>query len=212
MPTQCRAARAAVLQRRRRDRPTRVHRRRARCRLARAAAASPCRRAAGSAPRPTASARWPRSGSSSARPRSSDAAARAAAGRPFRRETNADARFIVGAERGSMAHRISTSVVGSYPQPDWLVDRRCSQSSWRRACERARFGGLPPERLDEAQDDATIVAIREQERAGIDIITDGEIRRESYSNRFANALDGIAARPRRRGHRPHGHTRSPCRS
>ena len=84
-----------------------------------------------------------------------------------------------------------TSLVGSYPQPDWLIDR--AQLSHRlpprvRATDLWR---IAPEFLEEAQDDATILAIRAQERAGLDIITDGEIRRESYSNRFATALEGI---------------------
>ncbi|MGH7932876.1 MAG: 5-methyltetrahydropteroyltriglutamate--homocysteine methyltransferase [Candidatus Binataceae bacterium] len=85
---------------------------------------------------------------------------------------------------------LPTTVVGSYPQPDWLVDRdRLGQRVPRlRAPEIWR---IPQQWLEQAQDDATIVAIHEMERAGLDIITDGEIRRESYSNRFANALGGI---------------------
>jgi len=86
---------------------------------------------------------------------------------------------------------LPTTVVGSYPQPDWLIDRE-------------RLTHLPPVRvraqelwrvsepwLEQAQDDATRLAIRDMEQAGIDIITDGEIRRESYSNRFATALSGV---------------------
>jgi len=91
-----------------------------------------------------------------------------------------------------MTHRLLTSVVGSYPQPDWLVDRALLTKMMAPRVRAREIWRIPPERLEEAQDDATIVAIRDQERAGIDIITDGEIRRESYSNRFANALDGIA--------------------
>jgi 5-methyltetrahydropteroyltriglutamate--homocysteine methyltransferase len=86
---------------------------------------------------------------------------------------------------------LPTSLVGSYPQPEWLIDRR---RLGEMAPPRVREQGLwrvQKEWLEEAQDDATILAIREQERAGLDIITDGEIRRESYSNRFATALDGI---------------------
>lgn len=81
--------------------------------------------------------------------------------------------------------------MGSYPQPDWLIDR--SKLSHRLPPRvRARdLWRIAPEWLEQAQDDATILAIRDQERAGLDIITDGEIRRESYSNRFATALDGI---------------------
>jgi len=82
-------------------------------------------------------------------------------------------------------------VVGSYPQPDWLVDRALLTKMMAPRVRVREIWRIPPERLEEAQDDATIVAIAEQERAGIDIITDGEIRRESYSNKFANALDGI---------------------
>jgi len=84
-----------------------------------------------------------------------------------------------------------TSLVGSYPQPDWLIDR--AQLS-HRLPPRVRATDLwrvAPEFLEQAQDDATILAIRDQERAGLDIITDGEIRRESYSNRFATALEGV---------------------
>jgi len=86
---------------------------------------------------------------------------------------------------------LPTTVVGSYPQPDWLIDRE-------------KLTNLPPVRvraselwrvaqpwLEQAQDDATVLAVRDMERAGIDIITDGEIRRESYSNRFATALSGV---------------------
>jgi 5-methyltetrahydropteroyltriglutamate--homocysteine methyltransferase len=88
------------------------------------------------------------------------------------------------------AQRLTTTVVGSYPQPDWLVDRELLA----KGVPRVRLQGMwriPEPFLEQAQDDATIVAIREMERAGIDIVTDGEIRRESYSNRFATALDGI---------------------
>ncbi|HTC34260.1 MAG TPA: uroporphyrinogen decarboxylase family protein [Bryobacteraceae bacterium] len=89
------------------------------------------------------------------------------------------------------SHLFPTSLVGSYPQPDWLIDR--AQLS-HRLPPRVRATDLwrvAPEFLEEAQDDATILAIRAQERAGLDIVTDGEIRRESYSNRFATALEGI---------------------
>ena len=83
------------------------------------------------------------------------------------------------------------SLVGSYAQPDWLIDR---QKLAGRFPPRVRAGELwrvAPEWLDQAQDDATLLAIRDQERAGLDIITDGEMRRESYSNRFATALEGV---------------------
>ena len=84
-----------------------------------------------------------------------------------------------------------TTVVGSYPQPEWLIDREALASG---SVPRIRASGLwriPAEHLEEAQDDATLVAIRDMQRADVDIITDGEIRRESYSNRFATALEGV---------------------
>jgi 5-methyltetrahydropteroyltriglutamate--homocysteine methyltransferase len=90
-----------------------------------------------------------------------------------------------------METRLPTSVVGSYPQPDWLVDRKLLTKLMAPRVRAREIWRVPPEHLEEAQDDATLVAIAEQERAGIDIITDGEIRRESYSNKFANALDGV---------------------
>jgi 5-methyltetrahydropteroyltriglutamate--homocysteine methyltransferase len=89
-------------------------------------------------------------------------------------------------------HLLPTTVVGSYPQPEWLVDRAMLSKSVPRT-RMHEMWRLPQEHLEEAQDDATIVAIRDMERAGIDIVTDGEIRRESYSNRFATALEGVDA-------------------
>ncbi len=86
---------------------------------------------------------------------------------------------------------LPTTVVGSYPQPDWLVDRELLVKRPPARVRSTDIWRVAPEFLDEAQDDATIAAIRELERAGVDIITDGEIRRESYSNRLATALDGI---------------------
>ena len=91
-----------------------------------------------------------------------------------------------------MAQTLTTTVVGSYPQPDWLVDRAMLSKSVPRVRMRSMWR-IPEEHLEQAQDDATVVAIREMERAGIDIISDGEIRRESYSNRFATALEGVDA-------------------
>jgi 5-methyltetrahydropteroyltriglutamate--homocysteine methyltransferase len=86
---------------------------------------------------------------------------------------------------------LRTTVVGSYPQPEWLIDReRLAKRPPPRAVARELWR-IPEPFLELAQDDATLLAIRELERAGIDVITDGEIRRESYSNRFANSLDGI---------------------
>ena len=87
-------------------------------------------------------------------------------------------------------HALTTTVVGSYPQPDWLVDREMLSKGVPRVRLQAMWR-VPEAFLEQAQDDATIVAIREMERAGIDIISDGEIRRESYSNRFATALEGV---------------------
>src|SRR3979490_2826539 len=87
-------------------------------------------------------------------------------------------------------HLLPTTVVGSYPQPEWLVDRAMLSKSVPRT-RMHEMWRLPEEHLEEAQDAPTIVAIRDMERAGIDIVTDGEIRRESYSNRFATALEGI---------------------
>src|ERR1043166_8715979 len=84
-----------------------------------------------------------------------------------------------------------TSLVGSYPQPDWLLDR---DRLARRVPPRVRARELwrvDPAYLEQAQDDATLLAIRAQEEAGIDIVTDGEMRRESYSNHFATALEGV---------------------
>jgi 5-methyltetrahydropteroyltriglutamate--homocysteine methyltransferase len=86
---------------------------------------------------------------------------------------------------------IPTSLVGSYPQPDWLIDREKLGHRMPPRVRAAELWRVAPEFLEQAQDDATILAIRAQELAGLDIITDGEMRRESYSNRFATALSGI---------------------
>jgi 5-methyltetrahydropteroyltriglutamate--homocysteine methyltransferase len=88
---------------------------------------------------------------------------------------------------------LSTTVVGSYPQPAWLVDHELLRASNVPRIRRREIWRIPDEHLAAAQDDATLLAIRDMERAGVDTITDGEIRRESYSNRFATALDGIDA-------------------
>jgi len=90
---------------------------------------------------------------------------------------------------------LPTTVVGSYPQPDWLVDKELLSSGKVPRARMAAIWRVPEPFLEQAQDDATIVAIRDMERAGIDVITDGEIRRESYSNRFVTALDGIDQEP-----------------
>src|SRR5919201_476480 len=87
-------------------------------------------------------------------------------------------------------HLLPTTVVGSYPQPAWLIDRAKLGSKVPRV-RAPEIWRIAQEHLEEAQDDATVLAIRDMERAGIDIITDGEMRRESYSNRFATALEGV---------------------
>jgi 5-methyltetrahydropteroyltriglutamate--homocysteine methyltransferase len=85
---------------------------------------------------------------------------------------------------------LPTCLVGSYPQPEWLIDRARLSKQVPRV--RARdLWLIAPDKLEAAQDDATLLAIRDQERAGIDIVSDGEQRRESYSNHFATALDGV---------------------
>ena len=90
-----------------------------------------------------------------------------------------------------MHQALITTVVGSYPQPDWLVDR---EGLAQRLPPRVRAGELwrvPQEFLEQAWNDATLLAVRGMEMAGVDIISDGEVRRESYSNRFATALEGV---------------------
>ena len=89
------------------------------------------------------------------------------------------------------AERLVTTVVGSYPQPEWLIDREALASGSPPRIRSTGLWRIPEQYLQQAQDDATLVAIRDMERAGVDIISDGEIRRESYSNRFATALDGV---------------------
>jgi 5-methyltetrahydropteroyltriglutamate--homocysteine methyltransferase len=86
---------------------------------------------------------------------------------------------------------LPTSLVGSYAQPDWLLDRSKLAKRFPPRVRAMELWRIDPQWLQEAQDDATRLAILDQERAGLDIITDGEIRRESYSNRFATELDGV---------------------
>ncbi len=86
---------------------------------------------------------------------------------------------------------IPTTLVGSYPQPDWLIDRERLLASLPPRVRAKELWRVPEPYLAQAQDDATALAIRDLERVGIDILTDGEIRRESYSNRFATALEGL---------------------
>src|SRR6188768_3173483 len=86
---------------------------------------------------------------------------------------------------------LPTTLVGSYAQPDWLIDRAKLGARLPPRIRARELWRVAPEVLEEAQDDATLLAIQDQEDAGIDIVTDGEIRRESYSNRFATALEGV---------------------
>ncbi|MDA8048419.1 MAG: 5-methyltetrahydropteroyltriglutamate--homocysteine methyltransferase [Rhodospirillales bacterium] len=90
-----------------------------------------------------------------------------------------------------MAVLLPTTLVGSYPQPDWLIDREKLAGRFPPRVRARELWRVAPNWLDQAQDDATLIAIRDQERAGLDIVTDGEMRRESYSNRFATALEGV---------------------
>jgi 5-methyltetrahydropteroyltriglutamate--homocysteine methyltransferase len=90
-----------------------------------------------------------------------------------------------------MAKLLPTSLVGSYAQPEWLIDRKKLAGRFPPRVRARELWRVAPEWLAAAQDDATLIAIRDQERAGLDIVTDGEMRRESYSNRFATALEGV---------------------
>src|SRR4030095_14823853 len=84
-----------------------------------------------------------------------------------------------------------TTIVGSFPQPEWLIDREKLAGRFPPRVRAKELWRIPPQYLEQAQNDATLIAIRAQEDAGLDIVSDGEIRRESYSNRFATALEGI---------------------
>jgi 5-methyltetrahydropteroyltriglutamate--homocysteine methyltransferase len=97
------------------------------------------------------------------------------------------------APRGSALapEALVTTVVGSYPQPDWLIDRKRLGERLPPRVRARELWRIPEPFLEEAQDDATRLAVQDMERAGVDVITDGEMRRESYSNRFATALAGI---------------------
>ena len=103
-----------------------------------------------------------------------------------------------------MAGALVTTVVGSYPQPDWLIDRERLGERLPPRVRARELWRVPEPYLEEAQDDATRLAVQDMERAGVDVVTDGEMRRESYSNRFATALDGRRPRQARRRARPHG--------
>ena len=89
---------------------------------------------------------------------------------------------------------LASTIVGSYPQPDWLIDRQKLLKQFPPRTRARELWRIGPDHLKAAQDDATRLAILDQERAGLDIVSDGEIRRESYSNHFATALAG--GRPR----------------
>jgi 5-methyltetrahydropteroyltriglutamate--homocysteine methyltransferase len=91
----------------------------------------------------------------------------------------------------SVESLLPTTIVGSFPQPEWLIDRERLGARLPPRVRLSELWRVPEPFLEQAQDDATLVAVHEMERIGIDIITDGEVRRESYSNRFANALDGV---------------------
>jgi 5-methyltetrahydropteroyltriglutamate--homocysteine methyltransferase len=93
--------------------------------------------------------------------------------------------------RGRAGPVLVTTVVGSYPQPDWLIDREKLASRPPPRAAAPELWRVAPEHLEEAQDDATLLALRDMERAGVDLVTDGEVRRASYSSRFANALEGV---------------------
>src|ERR1700680_965849 len=99
-------------------------------------------------------------------------------------------RFVIP-HAGELMALLPTVLVGSYPQPDWLIDRKKLAGRFPPRVRARELGRVAPECREQAQDDATLLAIRDQERAGLDIITDGETRRESYSNRFATALQGL---------------------
>src|SRR5215216_2849276 len=86
---------------------------------------------------------------------------------------------------------LPTSLVGSYPQPEWLIDRDRLAGRLPPRVRATELWQVAEEHLAEAKDDATVLAIWAQEAAGLDIVTDGEVRRESYSNHFATALDGV---------------------
>jgi 5-methyltetrahydropteroyltriglutamate--homocysteine methyltransferase len=92
---------------------------------------------------------------------------------------------------GDAPDLLVTSVVGSYPQPGWLIDRERLGERLPPRVRARELWRVPEDRLEEAQDDATRLAVQDMERAGVDVVTDGEMRRESYSNRFATALEGV---------------------
>jgi 5-methyltetrahydropteroyltriglutamate--homocysteine methyltransferase len=94
-------------------------------------------------------------------------------------------------EPAPMNQLLPATLVGSYAQPDWLIDRARLAGRFPPRVRARELWRVAEPWLEQAQDDATLIAIREQERAGLDIVSDGEMRRESYSNRFATALEGV---------------------
>jgi 5-methyltetrahydropteroyltriglutamate--homocysteine methyltransferase len=111
---------------------------------------------------------------------------------PYRRRQDKNGRLTrIKGRTIPMKTLLPTALVGSYSQPEWLIDRKKLAGRFPPRVRAKELWRVAPEFLEQAQDDATILAIRDQERAGLDIITDGEMRRESYSNRFATALDGV---------------------
>ncbi len=131
------------------------------------------------------------------RPGRPDARRARAVGEPAAERVQVEAR---GARRMSLV----TTVVGSYPQPDWLIDRERLGDRLPPRVRARELWRVPEPLLEEAQDDATRLAVQDMERAGVDVITDGEMRRESYSNRFATALEGVDLDRSRRRARPDG--------
>src|SRR5439155_1553046 len=119
--------------------------------------------------------------------------ARRRAGPAGRYDARIDRAHRFDASRGHMNKILPTTVVGSYPQPGWLIDRDKLGSKVPRL-RAPEIWRVEEPWLEQAQDDATLLAIRDMESAGIDIITDGEMRRESYSNRFATSLGGVDLR------------------
>src|SRR5688572_19737998 len=102
-----------------------------------------------------------------------------------------DIRALLSHTVARFAMLFPTMLVGSFPQPEWLIDRKKLAGRFPPRVRAKELWRVPEAYLAEAQDDATVLAIRAQELAGLDVITDGEIRRESYSNRFATALEGV---------------------
>src|SRR3954467_2780884 len=102
-----------------------------------------------------------------------------------------------------------TSLVGSYPQPEWLIDREKLRGRLPPRVRASDLWRIDPAYLRDAQDAAVLMAIRDQERAGLDIVTDGEMRRESYSNYFVSALEGVDVDKPGSGPPPPGQPRPP---